>query len=265
MRNYDYLNKMKEEVSALEDELDKAEEHNKNINKVKNLKIFTKTTQLFLPYVLAASIATGGFALFSDDVINFINDRSNLQPYEITKIDSAGNKEEETVYGNYSREKNTIYKYSKWEKEDNVYLRNADLYFVPDKNETEIEDLLQKDSQELENILGKPELKMVETKYDVPDEELAKENYIKADIYNPDNESYIIFNNENRSKSRTLMYLMVLGLAEFFPFVYRTFFSKFRFMKSIKIIKAECQPINTDILVKKLEIRRNNYKRMMRG
>ena len=62
----------------------------------------------------------------------------------------------------------------------------------------------------------------------------------------------------------TILYICVTGLGELLPFYIRTECSSFDFENCVSRIKERYQPIDIPVLTKKLEIKRENYDRLMR-
>ena len=64
--------------------------------------------------------------------------------------------------------------------------------------------------------------------------------------------------------SCSIIYIFFASFCEFIPFYLRSNYSKFDFMKSVNKINEKYKTKDINVLIKKLEIKKNNYDRMMR-
>ena len=206
-----------QEIEELKMEIEEGKRKNKKNRLVKNLRINAKTFQGVAPYVLTAGIIAGAFTFAGHTPIYFDGEKQALDVK--SEFDSNGNIRYEQQYGNYENRENRLYLYSKWEKqEDGTYTREKKVYQISEKhidkimkmikdNEAENEEafkisiasimektikMIKENDVEIEDIFGKPISRTVETANNVSEKEVAEGSYLKAVVYNKDNNSYTI-------------------------------------------------------------------------
>ena len=190
------------------------------------------------------------------------------------EFDNTGNIRKEVIYDKESNDNldnswdnynSRLYYYSKWEQsKDGFYTRNVQTYSIPKKTYDDIIKLFDQENLKLEDVLGSPILSIKESKNNLKDEELQEGAYIEAVIYNKDKNDYIIHKEtveENVLFSILFLFLStILGrIASYFTNNY----FPYDLSENIEKIKEEYQPLDEESLKKILEIKKDNYDRMM--
>ena len=192
----------------------------------------------------------------------------------MVEFDNVGNMREEQKYGKFKDGKgnslnssdNVLYYYSKWEKgTGGLYSRTVKTYSVEKKSYEDIMELFKKEDLRLEDVLGEPSSNIKETKNNLTEDEIQEESIIKAVIYKEDEDDYIMRKETvGENIGLSVLYLLVTFLAEFVPLFFRSECSSFDFSGCVDEIKRKHQPLDIDTITKKLELKRDNYNRMMR-
>lgn len=266
------LLKMKKEIELLESEIKYSSFVNVRIGAIRNLKISARVLQKVAPYVLTAGIIAGGFTLLGD-IPFYPNDEWKVYSNVMTEFDNVGNIKTEQQYDSFEVNGNTLdnsdsmlYYYSKWEKsDDEFYSRTVQTYSIKKKSIEDIMELFKKEDLKLEDVLGKPNSNIKETKNNLTEDEIQEKSIIKAVIYNEDKNDYIVHKEtveENICSSA--LYVIIAGLCEFLPSYWRRKHSNFDFADCVKEIKRKHQSLDIDTLTKKLELKKDNYNRLMR-
>ncbi len=258
------LQQMEKEIESLEKEIKQQKLRNLKINSVKNLKITARVLQLIAPYVVSASIVTWFF--FSNGIIPFHRDKREIYSRVMTEFDNLGNIRYEQQYADFDDQNNVFKFYSQWQLQaDGFYTRTIKTYNIEEKTYEELRELFNKENLTLEDFLGKPILTIKETKNNLTDDELNKEPFMQAIIYNVDENDFII-QEESFAEDMysTIGYFFLLGGVEFVLRFLRSEFSSFNFRKYVERVKDNYQLADTQELTHKLEIRRDNYNRLMR-
>lgn len=259
-----FLQQMKKDIENLENKIKFSKFSNLQIRTIRNLKISLRAMQLVAPYVLTAGLIAGGFKLLGS--CPFYRDIQQQNLNIMKEFDSLGNIRYEEQYNEFSGDSDMLYFYGKWEKSnDGFYTRTVEKYKLKGLTEEEIRGLFEKEKMTLQDILGAPFSSIQESNNNVSEENIEKENYFQAIIYHEDKEDYI-FVRESSSDNIliTILYICVTGLGELLPFYIRTECSSFDFENCVSRIKERYQPIDIPVLTKKLEIKRENYDRLMR-
>ncbi len=259
-----FLQQMKKDIENLENKIKFSKFSNLQIRTIRNLKISLRAMQLVAPYVLTAGLIAGGFKLLGS--CPFYRDIQQQNLNIMKEFDSLGNIRYEEQYNEFSGDSDMLYFYGKWEKSnDGFYTRTVEKYKLKGLTEEEIRGLFEKEKMTLQDILGAPFSSIQESNNNVSEEDIEKENYFQAIIYHEDKEDYI-FVRESSSDNIliTILYICVTGLGELLPFYIRTECSSFDFENCVSRIKERYQPIDIPVLTKKLEIKRENYDRLMR-
>lgn len=257
------LVKMSKEIKKLEYDLKHVKSKNLKISTIRNLKISLKAVQRVAPYVLTAGIVFGGFSVLGGTPF-FIDKRKN--ELDIMKeFDSLGNIRTVVQYEDYEQTDNKLFYYGKWEKiEDGFCKRIIETYELKNKTEQEIINMLEIDDISLESVFGKPISKKIETKNNVTEEELYSKPYLQAIIYNKDKNDYIIIKESvGENIGLTCLYLVITILCQGIPFLIRLN-SNFDFEDSVKLLKNKYQKVDVDKLKKVLELKKQNYERLMK-
>lgn len=259
-----FLLQMEKEIESLEKEIKQQKFKNLKINSIKNLKITARVLQLIAPYVVTASIFTWFF--FSNGIIPFHRDKREIYSRVMTEFDNLGNIRYEQQYADFVDQNNIFKFYSQWQlQEDGFYTRTIKTYNIEEKTYEELIELFNKENVILEDFLGKPISTIKETKNNLTDDELNKEAFMQAIIYNEDENDFIIQEESfDENKYSTIGYFFLLAMLEFASGLFRNGFSSFNFRKCVERIKDNYQLADIQELTRKLEIRRDNYNRLMR-
>ena len=257
---------MKKEIETLENELKYSKLVNLKISTVKNLKISLRFMQRITPYVLSAGIIAGGCKLIGFGLPFYSGDTLKINSNTMKEFDSLGNVRYEQQYDDYANSSNILYYYSQWQPDINgLYTRNVETYKLDELTEEEILKLFNKEDLKLSDIFGKPISKKRETKNNVTEEELQQNDCLKAIIYSKDKNNYILYKETKEENNViTAAYLALTAVVELIPFFIRRNISTFDFDDCVSEIKRKYPAVDTDELIKKLEIRRSNYNRLMR-
>lgn len=268
------LLQMKNEIESLESEIKHSILVNAKIGTIRNLKIGARALQKVAPYVLTAGIVFGGCTLLLGDIPFYGGDEWNIYSNIMTEFDNTGNIRKGQQYGNFKDDSDNIldnsdsmlWYYSKWQKEgEDSYFRTVQTYSIKKKTHKDIIKLFYQENLKLEDVLGKPSSNIKETRDNLTDEELQKEPLIKAVIYNQDENDYIIHKEtvmENVSTS--ILYGFITALAKLVPLHFRKKISSFNFSDCVDKIKTKYQPLDIESPTKKLELKKDNYNRIMR-
>lgn len=260
------LLQMKKEIETLENELKYSKLVNLKISTVKNLKISLRFMQRITPYVLSAGIIAGGCKLIGFGLPFYSGDTLKINSNTMKEFDSLGNVRYEQQYDDYANSSNILYYYSQWQPDINgLYTRNVETYKLDELTEEEILKLFNKEDLKLSDIFGEPISKKRETKNNVTEEELQQNDCLKAIIYSEDKNNYILYKETKEENNViTAAYLALTAVVELIPFFIRSNISTFDFDDCVSEIKRKYPAVDTDELIKKLEIRRSNYNRLMR-
>lgn len=267
------LLQMKKEIESLESEIKHSSLVNARIGAIRNLKISARALQKVAPYVLTAGIVAGGFTLLGN-IPFYGGDEWNVYSNVMTEFDNTGNIRKEQQYDTFKDDSDNtldnsdsmLYYYSKWQKDgDGSYSRTVQTYSIKKKTYEDIIKLFEQENLKLEDVLGEPSSNIKETRNNLADEELEEESFIKAVIYNEDENDYIIHKETvGENVLISILYVLVTALAELAPLYFRSEISSFDFSDCVDEIKRKHQPLDVETLTKKLELKRDNYNRITR-
>lgn len=249
------LIQMKKEIESLKSEIYSSLTNTK-IKTIRNLKVTARALQLVAPYVITAGVVTGYYTLIGE--IPFYPDDKKSYSNVMTEFDSTGNIRYEQQYGDFENSDNKLYYYSKWEKNDEgLYSRMVQSYSINEKTYKTIVEAFTREDLKLEDVLGKPDSKMKETKNNVTEEELKEKPFIKVAIYNKDENDYIIVKeNFEEDAMYSNLYVLTMVAAEVIPYVYRKKYSRFNFSDCINKIKREYRSSDIDNMIKKIRTKK---------
>lgn len=264
------LLKMKKEIETMENEINDYKFEYIKKSTIKNLKITAKAFQLVAPYILTAGIVAEIFNISGNKPFSSNNERVYLNT--MTEFYSMGNINIKKQYGDFKdsienildNRDSVLYLYSKWEKDsNNSYYRIIEIYSIKNKTYEDVKKILSQD--DLEKYLDDSNYYETEIKNDLNIQELNSKNFIKAIVYDKDKNDYIEYKkNIFKNISCSIIYIFFASFCEFIPFYLRSNYSKFDFMKSVNKINEKYKTKDINVLIKKLEIKKNNYDRMMR-
>ena len=264
------LLKMKKEIETMENEINDYKFEYIKKSTIKNLKITARAFQLVAPYILTAGIVAEIFNISGNKPFSSNNERVYLNT--MTEFYSMGNINIKKQYGDFKdsienildNRDSVLYFYSKWEKDsNNSYYRIIEIYSIKIKTYEDVKKILSQD--DLEKYLYDSNYYETEIKNDLNIQELNSKNFIKAIVYDKDKNDYIEYKkNIFKNISCSIIYIFFASFCEFIPFYLRSNYSKFDFMKSVNKINEKYKTKDINVLIKKLEIKKNNYDRMMR-
>lgn len=264
------LLKMKKEIETMENEINDYKFEYIKKSTIKNLKITARAFQLVAPYILTAGIVAEIFNISGNKPFSSNNERVYLNT--MTEFYSMGNINIKKQYGDFKdsienildNRDSVLYFYSKWEKDsNNSYYRIIEIYSIKNKTYEDVKKILSQD--DLEKYLDGSNYYEKEIKNDLNIQELNSKNFIKAIVYDKDKNDYIEYKkNIFKNISCSIIYIFLAYFCEFIPFYLRSNYSKFDFMKSVNKINEKYKTKDINVLIKKLEIKKNNYDRMMR-
>ena len=262
------LQQLSNEVKEIELKIKYNKFINFNIIFLKYLKIILKLVQLICPYVLSISILAVipkmfgfGVPIFEDNVMKKLG--------RIKGIDNLGNIRYEELYGDYFERENfkickninTITLYNKWNKiNDNLYERTVIKYNLNDLKEEDIINLLN-DPLYLESILGSPIMTFTEKRNSI--NELDNKEYVEAIMYSVVDDK-IIYTKESVDFNLviSLIYILLSIISSAITFKIRERYSDFSIFDEIDDINNKYKKQDLEVLIKKLEIRKDNYNRL---
>lgn len=172
----------------------------------------------------------------------------------------------EQQYEEYENSKNVISYYSKWNfVENDLYSRDIDTYKVGDITEEKIIKLINEDVESLKEVLGEPISRKKEIKNNLSKEEIESNSFLQAKLYSRYDDDFIMvkeFSSDNIGL--TMLWLILTVFAEFIPGIWRSDCSSFDYDYCIREIKRTHLPKDIGVLRKRLEIKRDNYDRLVR-
>ena len=260
----DILSNMEKEINKVEYDLNHIDKINRKRTIIKNLKIRFKYLQLVTPYVISAGIIASGFTLVGD-IPFYGGDKFKTYAHIRTEFDNYDKVKSQKKYDELDGQNELSY-YTNWKKEDNgFYSRIVTTYSIDDQSYEDILKLFDMENLEMEDVFGSPVSIIVEKENNLTDELLKKKPYIKAIIYNESKDDYIEREEtvgENILVSATYVLLTLINCMAISKIREECF--AFDLYDSIEKIKEEYSNINIDELQTKLEIKRDNYNRLIR-
>ena len=258
------LLEMQEEIRKIETEISLSGVKNLQANLFRWSKISLRTGQLILPYAVTIGITLGAFSSLGR--MPFIRDdvKRNL---EIKKeLDSNGKIRYEEQYNKFDDAISTVSYFEKWQRETNgLYSRNVKTYIVDRIPEDILNKVLNEKFISLDEVLGEPMSSKVEKKNNLTHEEINADSYIQAIIYKTINDDYIIVKEPVVDNiGITAIWIILTVLLESIPYQWRKTESSFYYLDYISEIKAKHPTIDVKVLKRKLEIKKENYNRLMR-
>ena len=265
LKKKELILKIQKEIKQLEFNLKHSKLSNLKINLLRTWKIYLLTLQAIAPYVLAATITFGAFSSFVSIPFYRENKKKKLQMKEV--IDSFGNIRYEQQYEKFSNASGTISYVDKWEKrDDGLYTRKVSEYSFGKIEESIVRKIVSDgDFTTLDDIFGFPINLRTEIRNNLTEEEIRTQPYLEAVIYSRDDNDFIIVKESvDSNMGLTAIWIFAACLAEIVIINFRSWLSTFNFKDSLDRIKEEYPLIDTDELIKKLEIKQSNYNRLTR-
>ena len=259
----DYLKKQLDSISELEEELSNIKSNNRKRKCLLELNKSLLYLKRIVPYLVITGITTGCISMVS---IPFYRDKCHKNLWQKREIDSNGNKVVEEQYEEY-KENSEISFVSKWEKyNDEYYVRDITVYQIKSLTNEEIERLVLEQDISLKEILGNPIMTKTEKKNNLSEEELNADGFIRAIIYNKNEETYKIVHETNRDNNLwTALWLIALmisnGMYSISTFNLR---SKDKMIERYNQLVDEFEALDEDELRKRLAIRKETLERLNR-
>ena len=259
------MKKLENEIKEIEKEINNVKLTNFKIKTVRNLKIGLRAIQLFAPYIVTACIVFDIFSLMG--TTPFIRDNEKQKLKVKKEFDSFGNIRYEQQYESFDNSLNKVYYIGKWnKKDDGFYSREIKTYVIDDN----IKDIVTKivddcNITSLEDVFDKPNSVKIQIQNNLTDEEISKEAYLEAAIYSTSSDDFIIVKESLANNLYvTFLWFIVTIFTELIPLNIRSKCSSFSFEDCFNNLVDRYQPQDTQSLIKKLEIKKENYNRLMR-
>ena len=260
-KNYVLVEKLEKDIDDLEKRINDIPKENFKKISIRNLKICGRFMQLIIPYILAAIIPFVGQSLLFD--IPFYPEEVHEPKHYMMEVDNRGIESYQSQYEKFSDEKDRLYIYSNWIEDNGKFTRTIKSYSINLDDLDEIKDLINKKEVEIEELLGSPISNTIEKKNIITEEEKEDSNYIKVIYYYKDKEDYIIVKQPiGENIVYSLLYVLELILCELGVYKFRDEISCFYFPKYYENYMEKYKKTDTKILEKKLEIKKDSYKRL---
>ena len=255
---------LQKEIKALEKDIKSLEEKNKRIKFIRNLEIGRKVGCFVFPYVVSAGlifegiwVATGKVPFIIDDVKEYL--------YTQTEIDSLGNERILKKYGEFQNITDYVTYYTKWEDMGGDYTRCIKTYSLGKFDYKKALSWLEEDNILLDEILGEPMEVMWEKKEELTREELSQDEYIKIVLYKRDKKDSIIvkeYFGENILWS--LLDILLTGMSFVLIKNVQEDVFDYKLKEKIEEVLRSYTFKDGTLLRKRLEIRKENYDRLIR-
>lgn len=241
-------------------------EEGKKLSTIRDLKIFGSFLRLVSPYLITAGISTGiMLSLYNPFTRNY----HKAYSHSTTEYDPFGTRtRQELYYGeNTATSRNLVKYYTGWTyDQEGYYIRSVTTYEVPSgKTLQEVLDFLQQNQGDMKDSPFKKISTIQEKKFVLTEEELKQEASFEVVFYTVDRDDYILTpETDGEHLVYSLGCVLVVIICQLLPVWYRTEFPYDHESKKQKIeeqYKDRCGNIN--VLRKRLEIREENYRRLM--
>lgn len=259
------LKKLKKEIKKLEYQVKHNKLANINISLKRIIRIIFELSKAAFPYVLTATVIAGLFKIVGLGFPYYSEDKVKRYSHIMKDMDSLGNVRIEQQYDKFEEDTNFLYYYTKWIKEDNeFYSRNVEVYKLKDITEEDILKLFEKEDLKLSDIFGKTITNKKETSNNIKINEEENKDYLQAIIYEKNKNDYIIKKESiDDNVAISLIYsliTLILGL------IISLKMSDSNYDLSGRLYKVERNYpfIDKDEIIKKLELKKNNYERLTR-
>lgn len=259
------LLQLEKEISKLEYEINHSKISNLKIHMLRALKKSLCTGRLIAPYVLTAYISFQAFSTLG--ITPFVEDEVTKRLEVKKEIDNLGNISYEEQYGKFDNPIGTISYVGKWNKKvDGFYEREVKTYATGNIEEIIVTKLINdEDITSLDEILGDAISSKKQTRNNLTKEEIEKEPYLQAVIYSEIDDDYIVVKETiEQNMGWTILWFLLTTLIEFFPVYLQQEIVSFDYGQSIQNINKKYPLIEKETLMKKLEIKRDNYNRLTR-
>lgn len=260
MDTYEFLTERKNELVELESKI-----KNYKKNKIKrNLAISANIIRLIMPYIIAPCISIGTLKLCGAGYPFYI-DKEEREKCVKKQIDSKGNILLYEQCMEFDNMVTTFNYYSKWIKKDSIYERRVDTYQFSNLNDEYIYKLINKDNIDIDDIIGEKVSTRFERKNAINLNELNNSEYIEALIYYKSTDEFVVVEEDVITNIRdTILHCVFLVYIEMLTNKLRNLSSKYNYEEEIDKIYEMYVTTDLDKLKKKYEIRKSNYKRLVK-
>lgn len=258
------LKQMKKEIEKLELEQKYSKLINLKNKTIRKLKISTRMIKLGTPFLVTTGIITGGFAHFNQ--LPFYLDDKKEYCNVMTEYDNLGNVRTQKQYNNELPKNDTQLRYyTKWKLVGEQYVRKIQNYKLKEFELNEIISLLENGNVKLEEILGKPISTIDEVKNSITEAEIKSGAFIRCVIYRQEKEDYILVKQSfSDNMLYTIVYIWALVNVEVIILVLSSD-CLIEFSKYVNEIEEKYPILDSDAIMKKLELKRENYHRITRS
>ena len=247
MEESEIYKKLNKDIKELEEELKDAKLKKIKVKTTRNLKITARLIQLLAPYVTTSLVLAGGFKYANNTPIVKDNERLYLTAYE--EVDSDMNFDLDTKYEKSKEQSDKLVIITKWHKEKDCYERKISVY--------------ENSPEEILNHLKEPITSKIEITKKLTSSQLKEKDYYKAMIhYEFKDEFMIVEENDIQNLLSTVAYLLATTLVCEGVYYARKSLTKYSFTKEMEKIKSEYRSDDIDRKIKRLEIKKDTYKRL---
>lgn len=275
MNNKSVLNKKQElkrikmileitnEIKKLENDIKKSKKNNIKATLLRSLMIFFRFQELIAPYVACLGISLGIFHLGGESPFVLNDVKVNLERKK--EFDSLGNIRYEEMYDIFDEKGITVDYFGKWEKKDDIfYQREIKKYLLNQIDEDKVMEAINNNDVDLDSLLGVPESVKTEIKNNLTNEEIMSDAYLQAVLYDKTDDFIVIQENIERNVFMGFLCLISSLSLMIIPAYLRGKFSSFDFYACVRQINEKYPNVDKEQLIKKLELTKSNYDRLMR-
>lgn len=257
---------LSEEINDLEFRLNHPKLADLKNSSMKNIKIGGRLLQAAAPCVLSISLC--GYAFSTFGFTPFVSDDVETCAHSRTIVDNVGRKLSEKQYYAYEEEYNALYLYSNWELDKNgSFSRTVKTYFVNERTLDNLVEYLEMDSATIEDALAQPYRIYTETKDNLTEEQIKEKPYVKVIYYDHDTNDVVVRKEtigENVTTTALFIIFSLFGSCTASTLVKKKL--PVNLEDAIYNIKEQYNTeLSSDDILKKLEIKKDNYERLMRN
>lgn len=253
---------IEKEIETLEEKIKEETEKNNKNSKIRNMKIFKENVKRFAPHLLADTLIVFTVFAFS---IPFYRDETIIEkPKYVKEIDSNGNNLD-IDYKDVNFPEQSLEYYSKWEQtKDGTYKRNVKIWNIDAKyNEEILMALLEKENVSLEDAIGEPDNQFPQIANKLSEKELKNnEEYIRATMFSGTEK--VIIKEGRFDNIMSTLFIFFAPLSMSFYISSRRDKKNYNYKKIIQKIKEKYPEIDIEPLLKELEEKQKEYKKLTR-
>lgn len=261
MEESEIYKKLSKDIKELEEELKDEKLKRIKVKTIKNLKITARIIQLLAPYVTTSLVLAGTFKYTNNTPILKDNETMYLTAYE--EMDSKSKVDLDVDYELPRKENTKLIVVTKWHKENDYYEREILSYDLENISTDIIFDNIEKSPEKILTYLEKPTKTKIEKKNNLTSSQLNEEDYYKVILRYVFMDDFIIVE-ESKGKNalQTIAYLLLNMLISEGVYYARKGITKYSFTKEMEKIKSEYRADDIDRKIKRLEIKKDTYKRL---